>query len=192
MNRNSALLAPALALLLLVPAGAQVPQGASLGALGQPGPQVLRADYARTRTVISPVIHADHRVTLRLNAPQAHDVRATGHIIGPKAHWLSKDRSLPMTKGADGIWNITLGPLKPDIYDYGYTVDGVAASDPGNRLNLVEVPGPAPPIMTPVMCRTATCIWSSIIPKRSVRPAICASTPHRAMRRATGTIPCFT
>ena len=143
MNRNSALLAPALALLLLVPADAQVPQGASLGALGQPGPQVLRADYARTRTVISPVIHADHRVTLRLNAPQAHDVRATGHIIGPKAHWLSKDRSLPMTKGADGIWNITLGPLKPDIYDYGYTVDGVAASDPGNRLNLVEVPGPA-------------------------------------------------
>jgi enterochelin esterase family protein len=144
MNRNSALLAPALAMVLLAPAGAQVPEGASLGALGQPGPQVLRADYARTRAVISPIIHADRRVTLRLNAPQAHDVRATGHIIGPKAHWLSKDRSLPMTKGADGIWSITLGPLKPDIYDYGYTVDGVAASDPGNRLNLVEVPGPVP------------------------------------------------
>ncbi len=144
MNRNRLLLAPALAMSLLVPAGAQVPQGASLGALGQPGPQILRADYARTRTVISPIIHADRRVTLRLNAPQARDVRATGHIIGPGAHWLSEDRSLPMTKGADGIWSITLGPLKPDIYDYGYTVDGVAASDPGNRLNLVEVPGDTP------------------------------------------------
>jgi enterochelin esterase-like enzyme len=137
-------LAPALATLLLSPALAQVPAGASLGALGQPGPQTLRADYARTRAVISPIIHADRRVTLRLNAPEARDVRATGHIIGPNAHWLSKDRSLPMTKGADGVWSITLGPLAPDIYDYGYTVDGVAASDPGNRLNLVEVPGNTP------------------------------------------------
>ena len=126
MNRNGLLLAPVLAVSLLAPAGAQVPQGASLGALGQPGPQTLRADYARTRAVISPIIHPDRRVTLRLNAPEARDVRATGHIIGPKAHWLSKDRSLPMTKGADGFWTITLGPLKPDIYDYGYTVDGVA------------------------------------------------------------------
>src|SRR5262245_40088375 len=93
------------------PAAAQVPQGAALGALGQPGPQVLRADYARTRAVISPIIHADGRVTLRLNAAEANNVRVTGQIIGANAHWLSKDRSLPMTKGADGIWSITLGPL---------------------------------------------------------------------------------
>jgi enterochelin esterase-like enzyme len=143
-NRLAHLLAPALTAFLISSAQAQVPPGASLGALGQPGPQTLRADYARTRTVISPIVHADHRVTLRLNAPEARDVRVTGHIIGPNAHWLSKDRSLSMTKGADGFWSITLGPLKPDIYDYGYTVDGVAASDPGNRLNLVEVPGNAP------------------------------------------------
>jgi hypothetical protein len=78
-----------LAALLLAPALAQVPAGASLGALGQPGPQVLRADYARTRAVISPIIHADRRVTFRLNAPQAHDVRLTGHVIGPNAHLLS-------------------------------------------------------------------------------------------------------
>jgi enterochelin esterase-like enzyme len=144
MKQTRLLLAPALAGLLLGPAAAQVPAGASLGALGQPGPQVLRSDYARTRNVISPIIHADHKVTFRLNAPEARDVRLTGHIIGPNAHWLSKDRSMPMTKGADGIWSITLGPFQPDIYDYGYTVDGVAASDPGNRLNLVEVPAAQP------------------------------------------------
>jgi len=130
--------------LLLAPAQAQVPAGAPLGALGQDGPAILRPDYARTRAVISPVIHPDHRVTFRLNAPEAGDVRLTGHVIGPNAHWLSKDRSLPMTKGVDGFWTLTLGPLAPEIYDYGYTVDGVAASDPGNRLNLVEVPGNAP------------------------------------------------
>ena len=78
-------------------------------------PQTLRADYARTRAVISPIIHADHRVTFRLNAPEAGDVRITGHVIGANAHWLSKDRSLAMTKGADGFWTITLGPLAPDI-----------------------------------------------------------------------------
>lgn len=125
-------------------ARAQVPEGASLGALGQAGPQTLRADYARSRAVISPVIHADGKVTFRLNAPEANNVRLTGHVIGPNAHWLSKDRSLPMAKGADGIWSITLGPLAPDIYDYGYLVDGVTASDPGNRLGLVEVPGKSP------------------------------------------------
>ena len=126
------------------PSAAQVPAGASLGALGQAGPQTLRADYARSHAVISPVVHADGKVTFRLNAPEANNVRLTGHIIGPNAHWLSKDRSLPMTKGGDGIWSVTLGPVAPDIYDYGYLVDGVTALDPGNRLGLVEVPGGKP------------------------------------------------
>jgi len=137
----------AAALMLAFTAGmapAQVPAGASLGALGQPGPQSLRADYARSHAVISPIVHADRRVTFRLNAPEANNVRLTGHVIGPNAHWLSKDRSLPMVKGADGIWSITVGPLAADIYDYGYLVDGVTAADPGNRLGLVEVPGSAP------------------------------------------------
>ena len=126
------------------PSGAQVPAGASLGALGPPGPQTLHADYARSHAVISPTVHADRKVTFRLNAPEARDVRLTGHIIGPNAHWLSTDRSLPMTKGSDGIWSITLGPVAPDIYDYGYLVDGVTALDPGNRLGLVEVPDAKP------------------------------------------------
>src|SRR5262245_44289040 len=98
--------------LLLVPAAqAQVPAGASLGELGQDGPAILRPDYARTRAVISPIIHTDRRVTFRLNAPEARDVRLTGHVIGPNSHWLSKDRSLPMTKGGDGFWTLTVGPL---------------------------------------------------------------------------------
>jgi len=65
----------AAALMLVFTTGmafAQVPTGAPLGALGQPGPQTLRADYARSHAVISPVIHADRRVTFRLNAPEAN------------------------------------------------------------------------------------------------------------------------
>ncbi|HEU0095719.1 MAG TPA: alpha/beta hydrolase-fold protein [Rhizomicrobium sp.] len=134
-----------LAALLAGSAVAQVPAGANLGATGAPGPNIAPEEYSRPRQVISPIIHADRRVTLKLNAPGAKDVRATGHIIGPNAHWLSNPRkSIPMTRDAQGLWSVTLGPLAPDIYDYGYLVDGVAASDPGNRANLVEVPADKP------------------------------------------------
>lgn len=134
-----------LAALLAGSAMAQVPADANLGATGAPGPNTAPAEYSRPRTVISPIVHADRRVTLKVNAPTANDVRVTGHIIGPNAHWLSAPRkSIAMTKGADGIWSVTLGPLAPDIYDYGFLIDGYPASDIANRLNYVEVPGDTP------------------------------------------------
>ena len=37
-----------------------------------------------------------------------------------------------MTKGANGVWTVTVGPLAPDIYTYAFNVDGVAALDPQN------------------------------------------------------------
>ena len=133
------------ACLLATPALAQVPLGAKLGETGKPGPNVAPEEYSRPRQVISPIIHADRSVTLKVNAPTASEVRVTGHIIGPNAHWLSAPRkSIPMTRGADGIWSVTLGPLAPDIYDYGFLVDGYPASDIANRLNYVEVPDDKP------------------------------------------------
>jgi len=127
------------------PSFGQVPPGVRLNQTGQSGPNTAPVEYSRPRQVISPIIHPDHSVTLKLAAPGASEVRATGHIIGMNAHWLSNPRkSIPMTKGADGVWSVTLGPLKPDIYDYGYLVDGAPAGDPGNRLNIVEVPGNGP------------------------------------------------
>ena len=129
------------ACLLAGPALAQVPAGARLDQTGAPGPNVATLEYSRPRQVISPIIHSDHTVTLKVNAPDASEVRVTGHIIGPNAHWLSAPRkSIPMTKGADGIWSVTLGPLAPDIYDYGFLVDGYPAGDIANRLNYVEMP----------------------------------------------------
>ena len=35
----------------------------------------------------------------------------------------------PMTKGADGVWSVTIGPLAPDIYTYSFNVDGVSQGD---------------------------------------------------------------
>jgi len=37
-----------------------------------------------------------------------------------------------MTKGSDGVWTVTVGPLKPEIYSYNFTIDGVRTIDPGN------------------------------------------------------------
>jgi enterochelin esterase-like enzyme len=62
-----------------------------------------------------------------------------------------KAASTAMTKGDDGLWTVTVGPLPPGIYDYTFNIDGVSITDPsspsvfGNRQGsrgIVEVPGP--------------------------------------------------
>ena len=95
---------------------------------------------------ISPEVNADRTVTLRLRAPDAKQVTAAGELDG-KPH--------PMTRGADGVWNVTIGPLPPDIYTYAFNVDGVTALDPRNPntkygygsfgpVSVVQVPGDGP------------------------------------------------
>jgi enterochelin esterase family protein len=62
-----------------------------------------------------------------------------------------KMTSTAMTKGDDGLWTVTVGPLPPGIYDYTFNIDGVTITDPssphvfGNRRGsrgYVEIPGP--------------------------------------------------
>src|SRR5829696_7927044 len=117
-------------------------------ALAQPPatPPPGGARGGRGPTVVSPEVGADRTLTLRYLAPNATQVTANGELDG-KPH--------PMTKGADGIWTVTVGPLAPDIYTYSFTVDGVVALDPRNvntkygygnfgAVSVVEVPGDAP------------------------------------------------
>jgi enterochelin esterase family protein len=57
-----------------------------------------------------------------------------------------------MTKDAEGVWSVTVGPLTPDLYSYTFDVDGATFTDPINRRmkewlseeSLVEVPGHPP------------------------------------------------
>jgi enterochelin esterase-like enzyme len=82
--------------------------------------------YARQPGVpqfVSPEVTADRRIILRFLAPNAKSVTASGELDG-KAH--------PLTKGDDGVWSVTIGPLRPDIYTYAFNVDGVTALDPRN------------------------------------------------------------
>jgi enterochelin esterase family protein len=77
----------------------------------------------------SPDVKDDHTVTFKLKAPEARDVRLTGAVLtelgaGPEG--------IPFTKGEDGIWTLTIGPLTPDIYMYHFNVDGIQVCDPSN------------------------------------------------------------
>ncbi len=94
-------------------------------------------------TLVSPQVNPDKTFTLRFRAPNAREVTVVGEIDG-KPH--------PMTKGDDGVWTVTIGPLPHDVYNYQFNVDGIIAMDPANPsvklgfgafppANLVEVPG---------------------------------------------------
>jgi enterochelin esterase-like enzyme len=37
-----------------------------------------------------------------------------------------------MTKGENGVWSVTAGPLKPELWSYTFTVDGARMIDPRN------------------------------------------------------------
>ena len=79
--------------------------------------------------VRSPEIAADGRVTFRIAAPNANDVRVSGDFIkAPEA--LQKDEK--------GVWSVTIGPVPPEIYNYQLSVNGVATTR--GRL---DVPGPS-------------------------------------------------
>jgi enterochelin esterase-like enzyme len=72
----------------------------------------------------SPEVMPDRHVTFRLAAPKATDVALRGNWSG--------GANVPMSKGTDGVWSATVGPLKPDLYGYVFIVDGVRSLDPAN------------------------------------------------------------
>ena len=77
----------------------------------------------------SPDVRDDRTVTFRLRAPEAREVRLAG---GALLNALGTNRPLPFTKDEQGIWTLTVGPLRPDMYAYHLNVDGVQMADPNN------------------------------------------------------------
>lgn len=78
----------------------------------------------------SPEVHDDRTVTFRLKAPKAQEVKLAG---GALLTGLGKgNEQVPFTKGDDGIWTLTVGPLRPDMYAYHFNVDGMQITDPSN------------------------------------------------------------
>ena len=97
---------------------------------------------AYSQRIISPEVQVDGRVTFRVKAANAKEVRVECEGV--------KDGA--MQKDDEGVWSMTTPALEPDIYSYSFLVDGFRSLDPNNPLlkyNLLSsdsqlhVPGPA-------------------------------------------------
>jgi len=83
-------------------------------------------------SVISPEVNDQRMVTFRVKAPRAQEVQLAGGTI---AAALGRTTSTwPFTKGADGTWMLTIGPVPQNIYVYKFLIDGVSVVDPNNTL----------------------------------------------------------
>lgn len=105
------------------------------------------AQTPRPPFVVSPKVNADKTVTFSYLAPNATTVLLGGGQFGAV--------DVPMTKNAEGVWSVTFGPIKPDIYPYSFKIDGVTVNDPANTYlfpnerfkgSLVEIPSDIPAI----------------------------------------------
>jgi len=102
------------------------------------------AQPPRGPLAFSPQVNPDKTVTFRYLAPSAKDVRLSAQF---------EKAPVAMTKAANGMWSLTVGPVKPDIYPYNFIVDGIQVMDPGNvaffpnerfKASLVDIPGNEP------------------------------------------------
>jgi enterochelin esterase-like enzyme len=70
-------------------------------------------------------VNADRTVSFRLHAPDVTAATVSGDFT---------QTPQPMIKGEDGTWTFTSAPLRPAIYDYSFTVNGLRINDPSNPL----------------------------------------------------------
>ena len=110
-------------------------------------PMIVKSQPPRGPFVISPKVNSDKTVTFSYLAPNAKTVLLGGSQFG--------QADVPLTKNEEGVWSVTVGPIKPDIYPYSFKVDGVTVMDPANvaffpnerfKASLVEIPADEPAI----------------------------------------------
>ncbi len=113
----------------------------------RPQPDGDQPTLAEPGRVVSPEVEADGTVHFRLFAPNAQSVL----LRSPELPKELSAYEAPMARGDDGVWSLTVGPLPPGIYDYGFVLDGLPLADPasaslfGTRRGArgtVEVPAP--------------------------------------------------
>ena len=90
---------------------------------------------------VSPEIHADNSVTIRLYAPNAESVTLVGDFVDNAA----------MTRNTEGVWEYTSEPLASELYCYWFNVDGIdhvndpmnsyVMRDVGSQMNYFIIPG---------------------------------------------------
>lgn len=91
---------------------------------------ITQAQYQPTPndTLKSITVHTDNRITLKIYAPLAEDVKIGGTDIPDNL------RIVKMMKQENGVWEATIGPLEPGAYRYNFIVDKVSVIDPRNPI----------------------------------------------------------
>jgi enterochelin esterase family protein len=104
----------------------------------------LATEAQRRPSISSPDIHPDKTITFRYYAPKATRVSVSGEFMAEPRQ---------MTRDTSGLWSVTVGPVKPDIYPYSFQVDSISVADPNNTLifanerfkrSIVDIPGDKP------------------------------------------------
>jgi len=125
---------------LLAPIG--IAQNAQPPAAPPPPPRAMGPQGPR---VVSPEVVPDRRIVFRILAPQAKSVTLSASDLAGL-----ENSNATFTKGDDGVWEATIGPIDPGAYRYTFMVDGVRVMDPNNPAvsesntnswSLVYVPG---------------------------------------------------
>lgn len=75
--------------------------------------------------VVSPEVNPDNSVTFRILSEKATEVTLNGS-------WMGFRETLPLVKGDQGVWSVTIQPLASSMYHYNFFIDGVAAIDVTN------------------------------------------------------------
>jgi enterochelin esterase-like enzyme len=128
--------------------------------------------------VISPQVNPDNTVVFRYRAPQAKEVKLSAQF---------EKVPLPMSKDSTGVWSVTTGPVKPDMYPYNFMVDGISVADPRNtsifpnegfQNSIVEVTGNKPLIHTLQNVHHGTISYRYYnSPELGIRPAVIYTPP---------------
>jgi len=86
--------------------------------------------------IVSPEIHESGKVTIRVLAPDAKEVKVSGD-------WMPAEGFAPgsaaMTKDDKGVWSYTSDVLAPELYIYNVIVDGFRTTDPANPFIVRDV-----------------------------------------------------
>jgi enterochelin esterase-like enzyme len=94
----------------------------------------------------------DQHVVFRFFAPKANAVDV---VIGIKSgpYEIQGTTTSAMTRDAEGLWSVTLGPFEPNLYEYQFNLEGRKITDPGNDMpkpqrqvdtSLLLIPGTPP------------------------------------------------
>jgi len=89
--------------------------------------QEKKPAFSRGPTVNSPEVMQDGSVVFRILAPDAASVGLSASDIPG----LMQTRP-QFSKGENGVWEATVGPIQPGAYRYVFTVDGASVVDPRN------------------------------------------------------------